>query len=77
MLPECLMNVCQRKPSMENYQLENAPMVVRISDARTPLKPPLKTSSYQQVGEQIEQDRTKWRGIIRRGAGEYKAKTIS
>ena len=27
--------------------------------------------------EQIAQDRTKWRGFIRRGAGEYKAKGIS
>ena len=47
MLPECLMNVCQRKYSMENYKLENAPMVVRRSDTRTPSKPPLKTSTYQ------------------------------
>ena len=27
--------------------------------------------------EQIAQDRTKWRGLIRRGAGEYEAKGIS
>ena len=27
--------------------------------------------------EQIAQDQTKWRGLIRRGAGEYKAKRIS
>ena len=47
MLPECLIN-CQRKSSMENYKLENAPMVVRRSDARTHSKPPLKTSTYQQ-----------------------------
>ena len=25
--------------------------------------------------EQIPQDRTKWRGLIRRGAGEYEAKS--
>ena len=43
-----LMNTCQRKSSMENYKLENAPMVVRRSDTRTPSKPPLKTSTYQQ-----------------------------
>ena len=48
MLPECLMNVCQRKSSVENYKMENAPMVVRRSDTRTPSKPPLKTSTYQQ-----------------------------
>ena len=46
MLPECLMNVCQRKSSVENYKLENAPMVVRRSNTRTPSKPPLKTSTY-------------------------------
>ena len=27
--------------------------------------------------EQITQDRTKWRGLVRRGAGEYEAKRIS
>ena len=27
--------------------------------------------------EQIAQDRTKWRGLIRRGAGEYEGKRIS
>ena len=47
MLPVCLMNVCQRQFSIENYKLENAPMVVRRSDTRTPSKPPLKTSTYQ------------------------------
>ena len=51
MLPECLMNVCQRKSSVENFKLENAPMVVRRSDTRTPSKPPLKTSTYQQSRE--------------------------
>ena len=47
MLPECLMNVCQRKSSMEKYKLKNAPMVVRRSDTRTPSKHPLKISTYQ------------------------------
>ena len=77
MLPECLMNVSQRKSSMENFRQENAPMVVRRSDTRTPSKPPLKTSTYQQSWEQTAQDRTKWRGLIQRGAGEYEAKKIS
>ena len=27
--------------------------------------------------EQIAQDQTKWRGLIKRGAGEYKAKRIT
>ena len=52
-------------------------MVVRRSDTRTPSKPPLKTSTYQQSWEQIAQDRTKWQGLIKRGAGEYEAKRIS
>ena len=52
-------------------------MVVRRSDTGTPSKPPLKTSTYQQSREQIAQDRTKWRGLIKRGAGEYEAKRIS
>ena len=52
-------------------------MVVRRSDKMTPSKPPLKTSTYQQSWEQIAQDRTKWRGLIKRGAGEYEAKRIS
>ena len=30
MIPECLMNVCQRKSSIENYEQENTSMVVRI-----------------------------------------------
>ena len=53
---------------MENYKLENAPMVVRSSDTRTPSKPPLKISTYQQSpGNRLH----------RRGAGEYEAKRIS
>ena len=37
-----------KKSSMENFKLVNVPMVVRRSDTRTPSKPPLKTSTYQQ-----------------------------
>ena len=73
MLPECLMNVCQRKSSMENYKLENAPMVVRRSDTRTPLK----TLTYQQSRgnrlHRIEQSGE----ASRRGADEYETKRIS
>ena len=29
------------------------------------------------IGEQIAQDRAKWRGLIRRGASEYEAKRIN
>ena len=47
-------------------------------NTRTTLKPPLKTSTYQQSeGEQISLDRAKWRGLIRWSAGEYKAKRTS
>ena len=38
----------KENPLWKNYKLENAPMVVRRSDTRTPSKPPLKTSTYQQ-----------------------------
>ena len=65
MLLEYLMNVCQRKSSVENYKLENAPMVVRRIDTRTPTKPHLKTNIPTESWEQITQDRTKWRGLIR------------
>ena len=44
--------------------------MVRRRDTRTPSKPPLKTSTYQQ-------DQTKWRSLIRRDAGEYEAKRTS
>ena len=77
MLTECLMNVRQRKSSMEDYKLENAPIVVRRSETMTPSKPPLKTNIPTKSWEQTAQDRTKWRGLIRRGAGEYEAKRIS
>ena len=49
MLPECLMNVCQRKSSMENYKLENAPMRVRRSDTRTLSKLPLRLQHTNRV----------------------------
>ena len=47
----------------------------KIKTTRTPSKFPfnIPTESW----EQIAQDRTKWRGLIRRGAGEYEAKRIS
>ena len=52
-------------------------MVVRRSDTRTPINSHLKTNIPTESWEQIAQDRTKWRGLIRRGAGEYEAKRIS
>ena len=42
------------------------------------LKASLKDSNIPtESWEQIAQDRTKWRGLIRRGAGDYEAKRIS
>ena len=35
----------------------------------------IRTESWEQI--EIAQDRTKWRGLIKRGAGEYEAKRIS
>ena len=52
-------------------------MVVRISDTRIPSKPPLKTNIPTESWKQIAQERKKWRGLIKRGAGEYEAKRIS
>ena len=64
MLPECLMNVCQRKSSMENYKLEK-----RYKDT---LKASLKDVNIPtESSEQIAQDRTKCCGLIRMDAGEY------
>ena len=75
MLLECLMNVCQRKTFMENYKLENAGQKKRYKDT---IKASLKDFSIPtESWELIAQDRTKWRGLIGRGAGEYEPKRIS
>ena len=74
MLPECLMTVCQRKSSMENYKSEkrsNGGQKKRYKDTLKAFLQHIKS------WEQIAQDRAKWRGLIRRGAGEYVAKKIS
>ena len=78
MLLECLMNVCQRKSSMENYK-ENAPIhggqKKRYKDT---LKASLKDFNIPtESREQIAQDGTNWRGFIRKAAGEYEAKRLS
>ena len=76
MLPECMMNVCQRKSSMENYvrKRSHGGQKKRYKDT---LKASLKDLNIPtESWEQIAQDRTKWRGLIRRGAGEYEAKRI-
>ena len=77
MLQECLMNGYERKSSMENYKSENAPMMVRRSDTKTPSKPPLNTSSTCQQSHGNRLHRIEQSGLIRRCAGEYEAKRIS
>ena len=53
-------------------------MVVRRSDTRTPSKPPLKTSTYQQsYGNRLHKIVQSGEAFIKRGAGEYEAKRIS
>ena len=77
MLPECLMNVCQRKSSVENYvgKRSHGGQKKRYKDT---LKASLKEFNIPtESSEQIAQDRTKWRGLIRKGAGKYEAKRIS
>ena len=53
-------------------------MMVRRSEIRTPSKSPFKNFNIPTGSwEQNAQARTKWRGLIKRGAGEYEAKRIS
>ena len=71
------MNVCQRKSFMENYigKRSHGGQKKRYKDT---LKASLKDFNIAtESWEQIAQDRTKWRGLIRSGADEYEAKTIS
>ena len=67
-----------KKPSMENYKLENAPMVDQKKRYKDTLKASLKDFNIPtESWEQIAQDQTKWRGLIRRGSDENGAKRIS
>ena len=50
---------------------------VKRSDTRTPSNSLKGFNIPTESWEQIAQDRTKWRGLIKRGAGEYEAKRIS
>ena len=77
MLPECLMNVCQRKSYMGNLvgKRSHGGQKKRYKDT---LKAALKDFNIPtESWEQIAQDRTKWRGLMKRGTGEYEAKKIS
>ena len=79
MLPECLMNVCQRKSSMENaLYVGKHSYGVQKKRYKDILKASLKDFNIPtESWEQNAPDRLKWRGLIRRGAGEYEAKRIS
>ena len=75
MLSEYLINVCQRKFSMENYVGKRS-----FGGHKKRYKNTLKASLEDiniptESWEQIAQDRAKLRGLIRRGAGEYEAKS--
>ena len=80
MLPDCQVNVCQRKSSMWNYKWENAPMVIQ-SDTRTPQShslPTLRTSTYH-TNRAVGTNCTGSSKVTRphkKGAGEYEAKRI-
>ena len=50
MLPECLMNGYQRESSMENYKLENAPMLVRRKRYKDSFKASLIQHTKRVVG---------------------------
>ena len=53
-------------------------MVVIRSDTRTPSKPPLKTSTYQQShGNRLHKIVQSGEASKKKGAGEYEAKRIS
>ena len=61
MLPECLTNVCQRKLGKRSHGGQKK----RYKDT---LKASLKDFNIPtESWEQIAQDRTKWRGLIKRG----------
>ena len=72
MSQECLMSGCRRKFSMENCKKESAHKVAKRNATKTPLKPRLRTESW----EQAAQDRTKWRCLINNGASQFEAKRI-
>ena len=74
MLPECLMTFAKAN-TLQVGKLSYGGQKKRYKDTfKTSLKFfSMPTKSW----EQIAQDRAKWRGLIRRGTGEYEAKRIS
>ena len=67
----------QRKSSMENYKRESALKVARRNATKTPLKASLKDFDIP-IGswEQTAQERSKWRGLINKGAALHEKKRI-
>ena len=78
MLPECLMNVCQRKSLYGELQVGKRSHGGQKKRYKDTLKASLKDFNIPtESWEQIAQHRTKWRCLIKRGAGEYEAKRIN
>ena len=78
MLPECLMNVYQKKILYGELQVGKRSHGGQKKQYKDTLKASLKDFNISTKSwEQIAQDRTKLRGLIRRGADEYKANRIS
>ena len=72
------MNVCQRKSSMDNYKFGKRSHGGQKKRHKDTLKASLKDLNIPtESWEQIAQDQTKWRDLVRREAGEYEAKRIS
>ena len=77
MLSKCLMNLYQQKSFMQIYVGKRSHGSQKKRCKNT-LKASLKDFNIPtESWKQIAQDRAKWRDLIRRGAGEYKAKRIS
>ena len=70
MLKECLMRDFQKQSSMENYRRESALKVTRRNATKTPSDFDIPTGSW----EQTAQGRSKWRGLINKGAVLYQKK---
>ena len=76
MLTECLMNVLPKKILYRELQVGKRSYGDQKKRYKDTLKASLKNSNIPtESWEQIAQDRKKWRGLIRRGAGEYEAKS--
>ena len=65
----------QMKSSMENFRLEKRAQVRQQKCYKDALKVSFKDLTYREEScEEIAQDRSKWRCLIRKGAGKFEAK---